>query len=138
MAYEPFTVGSATSQKIVTEVLMLAFHNTLPDYPLLSDNAKIRIWEQAIGGIVIQVQSWILDGHKSDVRVERRSVEYPASWWDYLKQDYAPTWFLRRWPVKMTEVTYDWSEHHHFVCPHVKVEDRGQHFTWMGKMSGQI
>lgn len=27
-------------------------------------------------------------------------IEYPASWWQHLKQDHAPAWFTKRWPVK--------------------------------------
>jgi hypothetical protein len=29
-------------------------------------------------------------------------IEYPASWWQHLKDEHAPAWFTRRWPVKMT------------------------------------
>jgi hypothetical protein len=136
MNYDP----SATipSHEVVTEMLHVSFHNILPDYPLIRDNARIRVFEQAVGGAVIQVQSWILDAHKSDVRIERREIEFPATPWEFFKQSYAPAWFLKRWPVKTKTTTYDWSEHHHFVCPHVKVEDRGEHFKWMGRMSGQL
>ena len=31
------------------------------------------------------------------------SVETPANVWEHLKQDYAPKWFKRRWPVKTVE-----------------------------------
>ena len=30
------------------------------------------------------------------------SIEYPATWWQHLKDEHAPAWFRRRWPVKMT------------------------------------
>jgi hypothetical protein len=30
-------------------------------------------------------------------------IEYPATWWQHLKQDHAPAWFTRRWPVKMAK-----------------------------------
>ncbi len=126
------------SQKIVMEKLHLAFYQMLPDCPAIDANMKFRILELAAGGVVLAVQSWILDGHKADVRVERRSVEYPDGWWEFFKQDYAPGWFLRRWPVKMKKITYDWSEHHHFVCPHVAVKADSDHFIWMASMSGQL
>lgn len=138
MANEPISVSSTQNQQIMAEMLMLAFHRQIPDYPLLSDNAKMRMFEVATGGLVAQVTTWILDGHKADVRIERREIYFPSSPWQFLKQEYAPKWFLRRWPVKMKETVYDYAEHHHFVCPHLKVEERNRHFMWMGQMSGQI
>lgn len=32
-------------------------------------------------------------------------LEFPVTWWQHLKHDYAPDWFLARWPVK----TKTWS-----------------------------
>ena len=29
-------------------------------------------------------------------------IEYPASWWQHLKQDRAPAWLTKRWPVRMS------------------------------------
>ena len=38
------------------------------------------------------------------------SVSYPATWWDAVKQRFAPVWFLKRWPAKLTTWTVDaWS-----------------------------
>jgi len=36
--------------------------------------------------------------------VKRHVVSYPANWIEAIKQRFAPKWFTRRWPVKMTEV----------------------------------
>ena len=36
--------------------------------------------------------------------VKRHVVSYPANWIEAVKQRFAPKWFTRRWPVKMTEV----------------------------------
>ena len=32
---------------------------------------------------------------------ETVSIEVPADWWQHWKQDCAPAWFVKRWPVKM-------------------------------------
>lgn len=31
--------------------------------------------------------------------------EVPATWFQHLKQDHAPAWVLRRWPVRMSAIT---------------------------------
>ena len=36
--------------------------------------------------------------------VKKHVVSYPANWIEAIKQRFAPKWFTRRWPVKMTEV----------------------------------
>lgn len=43
-------------------------------------------------------------------------VEWPATWWEHLKQRWFPQWALRLWPVKMAKrevVRYA------KVCPHM-------------------
>jgi hypothetical protein len=123
---------------IQMEMLHVAMHQMLPDCMVLDERAKFRFMEQATGGVVAQLVTWLLDGHKKDVRVEWDEMEFPANAWEHVKQDYAPKWFLARWPVKMRTEKFRVSVHHHFVCPHAKVEGNGEHFKWMGVMSGQI
>lgn len=45
----------------------------------------------------------------ADIMGKKRteSVSYPATWWEALKQRFAPAWFLRRWPVQLTTWTVD-------------------------------
>ena len=41
---------------------------------------------------------------------ERRTVIVdvgPATIWDYIKQEYAPQWFLRKYPINYTQKTFD-------------------------------
>lgn len=32
------------------------------------------------------------------------SFSAPSTWWQHWKQDHAPAWFTRRWPVRLTTV----------------------------------
>lgn len=34
-------------------------------------------------------------------------VKTPATWWEHLKKDHAPAWFLAMWPVKWEEKTLE-------------------------------
>ena len=107
------------------------------DYPLLGMNAKVQVVEQAQGGCVMMMTAWLLDGHKQDVRKESEDIEFPATPWQFFKKLYMPKWFVRRWPVRNTTTRLTVAEHHHYLCPHVPVEDSGIHFRWMAQMSGQ-
>ena len=31
------------------------------------------------------------------------TLKFPANWWQHWKEDHAPKWFLRRWPVNYME-----------------------------------
>jgi len=37
----------------------------------------------------------------------RWTYRYPRNWWQMLKEQYAPDWFLQRWPVIKTEIVFD-------------------------------
>src|SRR5678809_654895 len=40
-----------------------------------------------------------------DVLIQRECVaEYPADWWQALKERFAPKWFLRRYPVLKSRI----------------------------------
>lgn len=47
-----------------------------------------------------------------------KTICFPASWWDHVKQDLFPTWAKLRWPPAMTEVHY-WE---YIVKPEVWLE----------------
>jgi hypothetical protein len=36
---------------------------------------------------------------------QKHVVRYPSDWWEALKERFAPSWFLGKYPVKFTEVT---------------------------------
>jgi hypothetical protein len=46
-----------------------------------------------------------LYGEKVGQAYGSESMAFPTSWWQHLKRDYAPQWFLHRWPVKTTTWT---------------------------------
>ena len=119
-------------EKLLADRLDVAFHISLPEYPMLRENAKINMRELATGEIVMSVRSWMLDGHKVP-REEYEDIEFPATPWEFWKLRHAPKWFLRRFPVKMTKTRVTTAIHHHFVCPHLHTpgDKIGPHVYWM-------
>jgi len=41
-----------------------------------------------------------------------KTVSYPATWWDFFKHRWFPPRWLKRWPVKFTEVTLEASAYY--------------------------
>jgi hypothetical protein len=127
------------ADKVVLEELRLAFYTSINDYPPLGENAEIRIRElrYAVDQLAIYAVSWILDGHKVD-RSEKDTIQFPVTPWDFWKQEHAPKWFLKRFPVKFKDTTVTTAIHKHFVCPHINMkDDRFPHIAWMYENSGQ-
>jgi hypothetical protein len=138
MAY-PVTNDAFNPNKAVLEQLQLAFWNRIPDYPAIIENAEVRIRQlpDVVDEVVLFVKSWVLDGHKVD-RIEPESIDFPATPWEFWKQEHAPKWFLERWPVKMKTTVVNRNIHKHYVCPHINIkEDRYPHIVWMYEHSGQ-
>ena len=129
-------ISSEDAKSVVLEKLKLAFWNTMP---AIGENAEVDIRQlsDSFDKVLLSVRSWILDGHKVD-RIESESFDFPATPWDFWKQEYAPKWFLDRWPVKYNTQVVTKNIHQHYVCPHINANvDRFQHLEWMYKNSGQ-
>ncbi len=116
----------------------VAFWQALPEqYPQLSNSAVVSVVEQVQGGLVMALRTWLLDGHKQDVRKETTDIEFPKTPWQFFKMVYMPDWFTRHWPVKMAVQKVTVAEHHHHLCPHLVVEPGHLHYKWMAVQSGQ-
>jgi hypothetical protein len=132
----PAEISNGEAKRVVLEKLQLAFWNTMP---AIGENTEVDIRQlsDSFDKVIMYVRSWILDGHKVD-RIEPESIDFPATPWDFWKQEYAPKWFLERWPVKMKTTVVNKNIHKHFVCPHINIkEDRYPHIVWMYENSGQ-
>jgi hypothetical protein len=132
----PAEISNGEAKRVVLEKLQLAFWNTMP---AIGENTEVDIRQlsDSFDKVIMYVRSWILDGHKVD-RIEPESIDFPATPWDFWKQEYAPKWFLERWPVKMKITVVNKNIHKHFVCPHINIkEDRYPHIVWMYENSGQ-
>lgn len=54
---------------------------------------------------------------RSAPRTETVQFDVPATWWQHLKQDHAPEWFLKRYPVVMRQIPFSY-EGGYRTCPH--------------------
>lgn len=129
---------SSEVNKAIFEQLLLAFWTTLPDYRPIGENANIRLFEDhAFPQLILQITTWILDGHKTD-RLVPTEIEVPKTWWDHWKLEHGPKWLIRKWPVEYKTISVTKEIHQHYVCPHISAKDeRWPHIEWMYKASGQ-
>ena len=139
MAY-PVNSDPFHADKAVLEQLQLAFWTTISkDFPPIGENSELFIRElsYAVDQILMQVRTWILDGHKIDM-IESTEIEFPATWWDHWKVDHAPKWLVRISPIKSKTIKVTKNIHQHYVCPHINMkDDRYPHIAWMYEGSGQ-
>jgi hypothetical protein len=62
--------------------------------------AKIRtMMDPMTQQMVITIQQDILGRATRQIY-----TEYPADWWQAVKERFAPHWFLRRWPIRYTKI----------------------------------
>lgn len=138
----PYVSQEVSIKKFLFEKQYLAFHRLIPDMHLSRSQAELFTYlDHASTDVILALKAWFLDGHKRDVREVRADVEFPATPWEFFKQEYAPKWFLKRWPVKMQKTQYVCEVHHHHICPHVEAPEEyspHRHYLWMAEMSGQI
>jgi hypothetical protein len=61
-----------------------------------------------------------------------KRITIPTSWWQMFKRDYAPAWFLARFPVKsMKENVIERNVYRVTkVCPHLNVKSIGTHLEF--------
>jgi hypothetical protein len=127
-------VSEAQMAKLVADRFYLYATNTRTrlEYPGLLANAEIRIQEEAkmYDTLVYFLKTWILDGHK-EVRREQSPVLFPKTPWQFFKQRHFPAWLLDRFPVEYDKTYVTIAEHHHYVCPHLALEDRNKHIMFM-------
>ena len=65
---------------------------------------RLEIMEREGRRMVMELSAHVWSQTLQDETVTL-AVEYPATWWQALKQRAFPAWALRRWPVRMATVT---------------------------------
>ena len=74
------------------------------------------------GTIVQMFRSYVLG-----MGTEKVGCEWPATWWQHLKQRWFPRWALRRWPVRLAKREFTVYKK---VCPHLGVPARDPHLRF--------
>lgn len=60
----------------------------------------VKYWKEDIyNGVRVSMTAYVMAEKVAEETVYM-DVRYPIDWWNHWKRDKAPTWLVRRWPVK--------------------------------------
>ena len=62
-----------------------------------------RFYDALTDSVVYQFRAYVLGESQKPITFD----SVPTSWWQMLKRDHAPRWFVKRFPVKSKTVTID-------------------------------
>lgn len=81
----------------------------------------------AIAPEVMIRRGWMLDEVVLEIRqhvygrkAKEIEAQYPTTWWDAVKERFAPEWFKRCWPVRYTHIKLTARE----LYPHIAMPER--------------
>jgi len=100
---------SDQAPQIVTqtfEAIKLQCYQDIGKYMFTSTELKI---EDHIRGALIKLRAYVLGQH--NYQKYKVVVAVPKNWWEHLKQDHFPQWYVHRYPVQTKpvsrEITFD-------------------------------
>lgn len=69
-------------------------------------------------------------------------LSWPLDWWQAFRDRWFPSWWLRRWPVRMNTATVTIQENVQVteivhMCPHIRVPDNQRHFQFLMMDQGE-
>lgn len=86
---------------------------------------KVDHYETIMGNLVYQLRAYMTRQAEKPLM---KTIKWPETWWDHLKDAKAPRWFKRKWPVRYHEEEVI-AEPHLRICPHLKADALGKHMT---------
>lgn len=109
------------------EKIQTVLRRILSERELLAGKMQIeaRI-DHVIRGMVIELTSYMIGEHRDTVSIHKR---WPRNWWQAFREEWFPSWWLRRWPVQYERIDVE-QKVYGPVCPHLNISDRSAHRHW--------
>ena len=109
---------STNREKIELEKIKFGIRHMVSE-SLLND-LVLELHDDVVSeNIIWQLTGYVLGNKIHTESFDRTVKTYPATMWEELKEDFAPEWFLKRYPVRYhREITKKVTNHYH-VCPHL-------------------
>lgn len=97
-----------------------------------SENLQLSVWEdREVDKLVMELEAFFQGIEDEHIRVDE---SWPLTWWDAVKERFAPAWFRRRWPVHYGSVHVD-RKIYQAVCPHLPTDPKHTHYEWFTNQS---
>jgi len=91
----------------------------------LRDSTELCYWQDEIANRMVMS----LKAKCASKKFEFQTTAYPSDWWQAFKKRFFPRWALKKWPVEVTEHTYEASAY----LPDVAIPD---HETYVSIITG--
>lgn len=86
------------------EMIPVMFQHKLNRHDVMLHHPEVRRYYDAMtDSVAYQFRAYVLGETQKPITFDA----FPTSWWQMLKRDHAPKWFLKRFPVKSKAVTID-------------------------------
>lgn len=118
-----FQIPRTELQRVIIDKLRVTFPAVIP---MLREASLHEHMNHLYQELCYQLDAFIAAKTHTDKRTSTRVVEritIPLTWWDHLKLQHAPAWFLSRWPARTRtiEVTVvkETTTTTQNICPHI-------------------
>ena len=88
--------------------------------------ARFDLLEDSANKLVARLSAFVYGLEVDRIVVNK---QWPATWWDAVKERWFPNWAKQRWPVRWDSVEVD--EPKFIVCPHLDVPGQESHVRWV-------
>lgn len=96
--------------------------------------SKLDSWrDEIMDSLVCELRAYLT---KRADKPLMRTIRWPETWWDHLKEAKAPEWFNKRWPVEYHEEEVI-AEPILRVCPHFMNDKTGKHVAYIMDLPGE-
>jgi len=117
-------------EEIVLEKIRFGIRNVMPG-SLRNELSMVSDWEIFSDSIIRQIHGYLL-GNKVNTEEHDDVVKiYPATIWEELKEDFAPQWFLKRFPVRYIKEIRHRTVNNYKVCPHLDAPKNDMHIRFL-------
>ncbi len=99
----------------------------------LRDSLKLTTdWDIFSDDILRQLKGYLVGNKVNTEQYDDLVKIYPATMWEELKEDFAPKWFLRYFPVRFTKNIRHRTVNNYRVCPHLDIPSKKDlHIKWL-------
>jgi hypothetical protein len=116
--------------QFTAEKVGIYIRERLPDFPGVSESAKVEYYKSAFDGMIAQIQGWLVGG-KIPTEPLKKEVRWPDGAWQMFKELHLPEWFKKKFPVRYHTEEFTVQTNHYFVCPHIVTDPREKHIQFM-------
>ena len=116
------------STRHFAEQIRVGLSERIPIHELLGVKEEVQVYEdELLRSVVLRMQSYLHASPKDRVSIHRK---WPKTWWDAVKERFAPNWFLRRWPVDYHRIDVE-QPIYGPTCPHLVTAPQQRHLEWI-------